>query len=514
MKDSSSGQINLTYSQTMGFHLLSQILIIVLVTIGNFVWKDLIPLNNGFGWDGYTNYKPLLLNCQSLLLNHQLDGYSIQRIFPFCTGHYLIHLFQSGFSDKAVLFGFQIYQFIILLLIQFFWYKIADFLKLSKTAFWLGFLGLIVNFATLKFDFYYPILSDRSALLLGLVSLFFYLRQNVPGLLISSIIGTITWPTLILINCILFLFPYKQNVLPSGKDNNRIINLIILFICGYVLLWMGNICMYVVNTPKDTLGFWHYILVQYLPFSVVGCILYLYYSLRGISSGLVLNIKSLIKHFRTLPLSNYIGMGLLIVWYIVLKKLIANADLPMRLSGSTFLSNIALTAIMKPLLFMVQHIIYFGPLLVLIVLFFKDYCKKVQSLGFGFVLIIGAGLIQSINSESRQLLSLLPFFILPILLVLEEMKVTRLALISTIVLSIGLSKFYLPINWIATKLLKLDQATFLDTTKPDSIGLQLYMMNHGPWVSTKFYIINTIIVIITTITMFLVFRFHYSKRVI
>jgi hypothetical protein len=504
--------INQHYFQIIKFHLLSQILIIVLITIGNFIWRDLIPENNGFGWDGYSNYKPLLLDCQSLLLNHKLDGYSIQRIFPFCTGHYLIRLVHAGFSDKSLIFHFQIYQFIVLLLIQFFWYKITAFLRLSKTGFWLGFLGLIVTFATLKLDFYYPILSDRSALLLGLASLYFYLRQNTIGLLISAIIGTVTWPTLILINAILFLFPYQKTVLPLNKDNDKLIHLIILFVCGYVLFWMGKICVYAVTTPKDTIGFWYYILVQYLPFSIVGCILYLYYSLRGVSSGLVLNIKSLIQHFSTLPWRNYIGLSLLIIWYIALKKIIANTDLPVRLAGSTFLSNIALASIMKPLSFIIQHTIYFGPLIVLIILYFKDYCKKVQNLGFGFVLIIGAGLIQSINSESRQLLALLPFFILPIVLVLEDIMVSKRALIITTIISIGLSKFYLPINWIATNILKLEKATFLDLTKPDSAGVQLYMMQQGPWVSTRFYIINTVIVILTIIIMFLAFRLDKLKK--
>jgi hypothetical protein len=224
-------------------------------------------------------------------------------------------------------------------------------------------------------------------------------------------------------------------------------------------------------------------------------------------------VKSLAKNLFTLPLLNYMGIGLLIIWYILLKKLIANPALPDRMTESTFLFNTALFSIVKPLSFLVQHIIYFGPLIALIILFFKDYCKEVRNLGFGFVLIIGAGFIQLINSESRQLLGLLPFFILPIVLTLEKASVSRIALISTFIVSAILSKFYLPINGLATKILKLDRLTFLDVTKPDSIGVQLYMMHHGPWVSKTFYIVNSSIALITIIIMFFAFRFHYSKKV-
>ncbi len=89
---------------------------------------------------------------------------------------------------------------------------IAEELDLHQSGLWFGFVGIFVNFAFFKYAWYYPVLTDVSAAALSLAMLLFYLRRRQLPLVIVTLMGAYTWPTLIYIGLFLLMFPRESIV--------------------------------------------------------------------------------------------------------------------------------------------------------------------------------------------------------------------------------------------------------------------------------------------------------------
>ena len=59
-----------------------------------------------------------------------------------------------------------------------FYIKIADEMKSSIKGKWAGFFAMFLNYVVSKQFYYYPVLTDQMAFTLGLLLLFFYIRNK------------------------------------------------------------------------------------------------------------------------------------------------------------------------------------------------------------------------------------------------------------------------------------------------------------------------------------------------
>lgn len=84
--------------------------------------------------------------------------------------------------------------------------------------------------------------------------------------------------------------------------------------------------------------------------------------------------------------------------------------------------------------------------------FFKPFTKQVQKLGFGFYLLVVAATMLSLISESRQIINLTPFIIVPLCMVLDTLALRRAFIAQVFAISLLLSKVWLPINATAAML--------------------------------------------------------------
>lgn len=474
--------------------ILLQFLILILLSGINLYHQEIIPFNHGFGFDAHDTYKPIIINFSDYLFNHKIDPYSIQRILPFGLVYGAIKMFRLPFSDHNIILFFQIYQFIILLLIQLFWLKLATHLKLSKVGIWLGFIALLVNFATLKLDFYYPISYDRTALLIGTMSLYFYLTNNLIFLFISTILGMLVWPTTMLINGILILFPCKTN-LSITKENNKIIKAAIASLCLLLL------CLFVtvyVKGAENKAGITPAVM-WLLPLSFAGALIYLFNVLNLLAGKVDTSVDYIKSLFSQIDFKRYFALALVFIFYLFLTKFLAATNIAPRLSLKGFLVNLTYCATSRPLQFLIGHILYFGPVVLLLMLLFIPFCRQIHKMGLGIFLIVAFGLCQSINSESRQAINLLPFFVVPFVLLLEGFVISKKLLWATALFSIFYSRLWLPINFYLPSLDAKAAESFPIVGSIQSLPAQLYFMNFAPWASNKFYILHVFIVLVTTL---------------
>jgi len=61
-------------------------------------------------------------------------------------------------------------------------------LRFSRTAEWLGFIGLFINFMVLKRFIYYSVSTDPFAFLCGLLLVYFYLKRSLSGMLFATLL--------------------------------------------------------------------------------------------------------------------------------------------------------------------------------------------------------------------------------------------------------------------------------------------------------------------------------------
>jgi hypothetical protein len=488
-----------------------QFLVLSLISLASFYHQEIIPFNNGFGFDAHDTYKPIILNFPDYLFNHKIDPYSIQRILPFGLVYGVIKMFRLPFSDHNIILFFQIYQFIILLLIELFWIKLATHLKLTKVGLWLGFIALIVNFATLKLDFYYPISYDRTALLIGTMSLYFYLTNNFIMLFISTILGMMVWPTTMLINGILILFPYRTN-LSITKESNKIITSAIALLC----LCLLSLFIWVYTKGFENKAGITPPVMWLLPLSFAGALIYLFNVLNVLAGKVDTSIDYIKNLFAQIDFKKYFALLFIFIFYLFLTKFLAASNIAPRLSLNGFLVNLTYCATSRPLQFLIGHILYFGPVVLLLMLLFIPFCKQIHKMGLGIFLIVAFGLCQSINSESRQAINLLPFFVVPFVLLLEDFIISKKLLWATALLSIFYSRLWLPINFYLPTLDAKDAESFPIVGAIQSLPAQLYFMNFAPWASNKFYLLHVFIVFVTvSILAFIIYSenkeiFHKS----
>jgi hypothetical protein len=140
--------------------------VVALVSAALAAWSEHIPRADGGGGDGHF-YLQVAKSFASRL-REGIDPYRLQRVAPAATVHLGLRVLGvTAPADAAVVSGFQVLNCACLAGVAVLWGRIARVLGLTLPAFWLGIVGLLVNYAALKMASYYPVLNDVPAFFLG-----------------------------------------------------------------------------------------------------------------------------------------------------------------------------------------------------------------------------------------------------------------------------------------------------------------------------------------------------------
>jgi hypothetical protein len=453
----------------------------------SFAWGEKIPRNAGFGFEAFSVYKPIAERFPEYIGERRIDSYSIQRIFPFALAHYALRAVGLPPKGPLILRFFEVYNAAILVLMVGLWLASARREGISTAGQWLGFLSLIVNFAIFKLNFYYPASYNQTALVVAMGALFFYLRGELVGLLAVSLIGLVVWPTTIVFHSVLLLFPRTRRIPERpGPPGRATVWLIRAAAAGllYLFFWIYFVEEQRPNGVAD-------VVMPLLPVSFAAVWVYLTRGLTTLAEGVDLGRRQ--PWGGLLPSrTGLASVGVLLAAYLLLTRVLASDARP-RFGADRFLANVAFGATTRPLQFLIAHVVYFGPTALLLLVLWRPVSRRLRGLGTGLTLVCALGVFQGVNCESRQLINLWPFFVLPAVQALEELRLPAGFYWTVAAFATLLSKAWLRINY---GLASLGEAarTFPNTRDFLDFPDQVWFMNFGPWMSNLTLLVHALVV--------------------
>lgn len=445
--------------------------VLAIVTVYQIIFHEVIPYRNGFGFDPFF-LRPIFYDFPAQFFGHKIEAYLIQRTFMPFVVHYGMRLFHIPFNDcNIVCFG-ECYQTVVRFALLLVWLRICKVLQLKKAGIWLGFTAMFINFAVLKASLYYPLLSDMTALLFSALMFCCYLENRLSVLVCAACLSLTVWPTTIVFALLLILFPRQMEVRTQAREN-RIILMILASISGLFMVkcyftyqnWAPDPFL---KTPP---------VMWLLPISVTLASLYLFTSLRVLTSHVDTSFRYLLALLSAIP-RRLLAAAVVLLLYVVLTKRLSMSPAPY--AAILTVQAYFFHATARPLQFLVGHAMYYGPLLITLYIMFGRIAHRCRGLGLGAFLCMVVTLLLSVNSESRQLVNTLPFVVVPLVLVLDDTPKPRYFVPLVFAVSILMSRFWLPINLLCTP---ESAAVYPCVGDLQSMPAQLFFMNFTPWTS-------------------------------
>jgi hypothetical protein len=459
----------------------------ILAGLASLIWREYIPINYGFGWDGFY-FMPMFYDFPFFFFKHGIDAYHIQRILPVAITHYGMKAFHIVASDSAILSFVSVYQAVVRVAQVGVWLCICRAMKLRKEATILGYIALFVNFAGLKFSAYDPIQTDSSELLLALLTCLFYLTNRVVPLTIASIASLAVWPTTIACTIPLILFPVSERVTRSVKPNKLMKGCCAAFALLFVALSIHayrtlSVMPYEILQPISSL----------LPISVGAAALVLFAALTSLTVHSPLSPRMMARALSRVPFTRFLAAACVVFLYFKLRKMSSGDWSSLSLEPLLY----CIQGTQRPLQFLIGHAMHYGPLFITLCLLFKPFCKQVQKLGLGFFIVVGGALAYFVNGESRQLTNFVPFIVLPLALALNHARLRPGFVWFVAIYSLILSRVWLPINWTAEQMgASLSQLYQHGTF--ETVPSQLFVMGFSTMASnTSLLIFGTLLLIST-----------------
>jgi hypothetical protein len=464
--------------------------LIVLVACGTAIVTafsfDKININQGFGYDPI--YGEIAQDFYGQIQG--LNQFYFARILPSLIIYHIGTLFTAGsiLDSDTVILGYEILRVMSLGLAGYAWCLIADALEIGTSGKWLGFIGLFFNYAILKDSSYMPVRADSIGFALGLLMLYAYLANKKILLHLLTFLGAFTWSSMLFLGSLLILFPTHPNVEPVKSRSLPYYMHFLIALLPTLAAFIYMIKIVPGDLDPNNMGEPIEALRQ------LSAILAASYIFLGLSELLnyrpFYSRKYLMSFF--LKGSFYLSLLFLIGLQLLPNLLAPESGNPMTLGNILYL--VILTSILQPGIFLVSHVVYWGPFFILAVLLWKPVCRIIHGHGLGITLWMVLGLIESLDSESRHLMIVFPLLIPFVVKVLEGFSWNKQKILYLMIISLLSSKFWLQIGEIGGR--------------HREFPTQYLYMSHGPWMSDTMYIAQGAIV---AVLFFILYLFYVQQ---
>ena len=455
-------------------------------------WGELVPVGNGLGWDG-VRYGNWVKNFHV----SEIGPYYVQRLFPIAVIHYALVLLKLPLVDANVIAAFRIYNLLLILLSCVVWILVANLLGISTRGKWLGFLGLFVNFAILKQAFYYPVLTDIPAFALGLLALYFFLKNNVWALFVVTLLAAFTWPMIVCTGVLFLLFP--RNPLQATASKSGIFSIII---AGLVTVtYCASAVYFYFILGWTTLGYGEEKVIDNVVYlSLALSMLLLFRAIQELLGGL--SFHSLLPELKLKsfqPVRVVLAVliiGIQIVFFLTPSVRVGDSSGEAHIATMhlLLLAGIALLSIAKPLITFVSHVVYFGPIIILLALKWKAFSEEIWKYGVGLVSAILLSVFVGMDPESRHSIGAFPVFV-PFLVKATDQCRWR----SEIYWVFAGTAFFFSKVWF-------DINSASKSATPPGVDLQSYFMNHGCYMSVNSYLLQGQVILVAVVLFYYLLR--------
>jgi hypothetical protein len=426
------------------------VLIVLAMGLSYLFFGERVPAGGGLGWDGVT-YAGMVRTLGSVLHNGMLSDYYAQRILPSAIVRGMLQLSGARLSDANIIRAFELFNLALLLGGCLIWRRLADHFSITLGGRWIGFCGLFLSFNCAKAIFYLPANTDVAALLIGLLLLLCYVEKRRVPLLVTAIIGAFDWQIASLCGAILLLFMEMETteaIVPSFVSDSsrsaRIARFAWLAVLGVSLAGFGTVAglATLVGTHRS----------QKLHFTGLEKVLTALPSLAGASLALVMLAGSLLLvsvalgKLRTIRFLSVVLalVAVMVPWLVV--QAIGNPTLANAGSPSGVFLGIVLPPGGKFLLPLVALTVFWGPMVLLLLVNWRNFCIEAQRLGVGFIAVVGMTLVLGLATEPRFVTLGWPFLVLGGVLAMERTTTASSFKYVWAALTIVFAQFWLKMN--------------------------------------------------------------------
>jgi len=445
------------------------------------LFGEKIPFNDGAGFDG-AFYREVFRNFTTDFFTVGYDSFRIQRIFPFCLMNVVYNIAGIPLDNFHMMRGMQALHLLNILLQVVFFYKLAGLLRWKRSTTATLFALFFFNYYTLKNCGYEPFQTDGFAVTIALISYYAFLKGKRGISLAVSLLGLITWPTLTYVMLLLHVFPQKEGLpgpAPSGTYGRLASNAFKILPFAYAGLAMALVLFsFALHKQANLEGL---LLITPSPLRIGINLAAIVFALWFIAATRVKGIGipySPAAFRKSFSLKPALVMVACICAVSAFLRLHTNEEF--FFDGKLFLFQIIARPLKYPLITFVGHIVYWGALPALLIIFARDFTRNITEASPGHALALLAFLFLALDSEARHVATFMPLLLPALGHALDSADLKPKFAIYIIVLQLLLSHFYMPINVDGF-------AEALENGKFSTPEAQRYFMNYGPWMNGSHY---------------------------
>lgn len=452
---------------------------------------ETIPAGGGFGFDGVV-YARMVSEIDQMILNGDLSEYYAQRILPSLMVRFGLTAFGFPLDPQYIIGGFRVLNILLMFASLWLWMRIAQIMHLTRLAFWIGILGLVLIFPNAKQLFYYPVLTDTFAFTIGLAMVWAHLTGRTTFVAGLSIIGALGWQMAGIVGMALvastLITAEKSNTERSQRLTRRFV---ITTAVASAILGAAIGLPYLLGLDLEQMVFQRTFASD--PFlrlltNIPALALAAGFGFALLSYAIFTSWKP------NLDIKSVGTVAVLLVAIIAIPNtivsLISNPELPppgLSRYGEILQALLVLRVreglVLLPL---VSHAVYYGPVFLLLLVLWRQSIQTTVELGAGFACVMALFVGLSVFSESRFTFILWPFVVTVTCKVISVTGANRLTQLIVALGAIGFSKFWLTINQAPWPM--PDYSALFEWPK------SVYFSSHGPWMSVENYLIQGSIV--------------------
>ena len=447
-------------------------------------------------------YRNLARDIPGEIIFKSQSSFRMQRSLPAFLVYYGLKLLGLPHTDKMIFGAFGFTTVALLTLSGWFWCQLVRILQITSMGKWLGFMALFLNYSILKQAPYCPIATDYYAFCMGFAIIYFYLKDNFLGIYITSLIAAFCWPTLPYIAFFLVAFPKERYGGEEKKPASFFLNYVIALGVAGVIMYET---IYWYTGQRAALSFMKGLFstgtnrpnLALLNVSIALVAIYIFFAVATL-----LNIKKIFQPKYIFHNMSFLKPFILIAAIFGIKFFLSNISgrRATMMTLSQVVRDTLGASIMQPLLFMLSHIIFYGPFVIFFVLFWGRTVRIIQKQGLGLIICCFLCIILSLHSESRRMINFYPIFIPFLIKAIDGFQWPKVYLWFLAVVSLLGSKFWLTVHsqpWNGGALI---------------FPQQNYFMNYGPWMNNQMYMIQGSVVIALFFIFFILFKWDPFKR--
>lgn len=409
--------------------------IFILVLLAFVIFQILgerVPINEGAYGDGIF-FREVAVSFLDQIEDESYNVVQIQRLLPFALVNMIFSLFGFDHEYDSLMSGMLIFQFLMLIPGIYWYFSLTKKMRLRSSMTFLGFILLFANFAILKETWYNPFSTDFTALILGIGQVNYFVRHEQQKLFLVSIVGGFVWPTLLLTGLILIFLPSDPMQLHDGPRPKSFFPVLASAIFLFILILISAF------TGRFATGETWDIVLHKLSLLAMVAFVFVFMIKNPI------HWKGSWSLFRKKLKSQKVIRFLAILFaFVFVIFLLSGSNQNFNTEG---LAQAYFGSMLRyPLDFLVGHLMYFGFLIPLSLVFFPRMVKEMAKLGMCFTVVCLIMFVLVLHPESRLLMPLLPFLVFLLLKALRTYRILDKDLYVVGGINILLSAFWWPLN--------------------------------------------------------------------